>query len=142
MALGHARGVRDLRRSMGLRARPVGPEVALRASAERERHPHVRRSDCGPVHRGALAHLRGRTRHPARLPGACRELALALGGKKCIYLADSRDDHETGATLDDFEASLLEAYPPVASLEALHEGDDEPDKWNVNLASYYIDRFV
>jgi hypothetical protein len=74
--------------------------------------------------------------------GACRELALALGGTKCIYLADSRDDHEPGATLDEFEASLREAYPPVASLEALHEGDDEPNKWNVNLANYYIDRFV
>lgn len=57
-----------------------------------------------------------------------------------MYLADSRDDHESGMTLDEFEASL--GYPPVGSFEALHEGDVEPDQWNVNLASYYIDRFA
>jgi hypothetical protein len=71
--------------------------------------------------------------------GACRELARALGGKKCVYLADSRDDHEPGMTLDEFEASL--GYPPVDSFEALHTRDVEPDKWNVNLANYYIDHF-
>ncbi|VTR95108.1 unnamed protein product [Gemmata massiliana] len=69
--------------------------------------------------------------------GACRELAVAFGGKKCMYLADSLDSHEIGTTLDDFEALL--GYPPVGSFEAL--SDVEPDKENVNLARYYIDRF-
>ena len=72
--------------------------------------------------------------------GACRELALAVGGTKCIYLADSCDNREPGMTLDEFEHFL--GYPPVDSFAALHTRDVEPDKWNVNLASYYIDRFV
>jgi len=41
-------------------------------------------------------------------------VALAVGGTKCMYLADSCDTCEPGMTLDEFEASL--GYPPVDSL--------------------------
>lgn len=70
---------------------------------------------------------------------ACREAALAVGGTRCVYLADSNDSRGPGATLDEFVAPL--GYPPVDSFAALHQRDGEPDKWNVNLASYYVDRF-
>lgn len=82
-------------------------------------------------------HIFGGSPHIQRAyQGACRELAIALGGKKCVYLADSCDNREPGMTLDEFETSL--GYPPEASFAALHRDDNES---NVNLASYYIDRF-
>ena len=58
---------------------------------------------------------------------ACSELARALGGDRCIYLADTIDNRSTGMNLADFEVSLQQQYgPPVPSLASLYEGDDVP----------------
>ena len=73
---------------------------------------------------------------------ACRELASVLGSKQCIYLADTIDSHETGMNLDDIAVSLRQQFGmPVASLAALHEGEDVPDRYTVDYSRYYIDHF-